>query len=97
MLPQPGEVGHGLGGVIDIALQVDKRRALGQHALTIAVVERFAHLAHIGVAGAEVHIVADADSVRAEGDHVGGFTYGFAVGNLRFTLVQVLLRKAEQV
>ena len=82
VLAQPGEIGHGLRRVVDIALQIDQRRSLRQDALLVAVVQRFADFAHVGVARAKEHVIANADGVGAEGDHVGGFTDRFAVGNL---------------
>ncbi len=97
VLLQPGEISHGLGRVINVALQVDQRRALGQHPLFEPFVERGAHFTHVGVAGPQVHVVANADGIGAEGDHVGGFTDGFTVGNLGFAFIQILLGQAEQV
>ena len=82
VLAQPGEIGHGLGRVVDIALQVNQRRTLRQNALLIAIIQRGADFAHIGVARSQEHIVANTNGIGAERDHVGGFTHGFAVGDL---------------
>ncbi len=97
VLLQPGEISHGLGRVINVALQVDQRRALGQHSLLEPFVERGAHFTHVGVAGPQVHVVANADGIGAKRDHVGGFTHRLAVGNLGLALVQILLGQAQQV
>ena len=83
--------------MVDVALEVDDAGPLGQHALREAVVEGVADFLHVGVAGAEEHVVADADDLRQEGDHVGGFADGFAVGDLRLAFVEVLDGQAEQV
>ena len=52
---------------------------------------------HVGVALADVHVIADSDDVCHEGDHVGGLTNGLAVGYLGFALVQILYFQAQQV
>ena len=90
-------VGHTLGGVVDVALEVDQGGPLLQHAVPVALLHRVGHLFHIGVALADVHIVPDADDVGHEGDHIGGLTDGLAVGNLALALVQVLDLQAQQV
>ena len=58
------QVGHGLCGMVEVALQVDNSRPYGQHTTGGAVVECFAYLAHVFVAFAQVHVVADADKIR---------------------------------
>ena len=97
MLLQPGQISHGLGRVINVALQVDQRRTLGQHPLLEPFIQCGAHFAHIGVTGTEEHVVTDADCIGAERDHIGRFTDGFAMGDLGFALIQILLGQTEQV
>ena len=63
----------------------------------MALGDRIHHLMHVGVALADVHIVADADHVRHEGDHVGRLAHGLAVGHLALALVKVLHGQAQQV
>ena len=91
------QVGQALGRVVEVALEVDDRRALQQDALAVALVERGGDLAHVGVALAEEHVVADADDLGEEADHRGGLAHGLAVGDLRGGLVELLGREAEQV
>ena len=83
-------VGHALGGVVHIALEVHQRGLLLQDAVPVALL----HGVHEGllvlVALADEHIVPDADDVGHEGHHVGGFPDGLAVGDLGLLLVQVL-------
>ena len=90
-------VRHGLGGMVDIALQVDQGGPLFKHALIKTCLNRLGHLAHVGIALADIHVISNADNIGHERDHVGGFAHGFAMGDLGFTLVQVLHLKAEQV
>ena len=90
-------VGHALGGVVDVALEVDQGGLLLQHAVLVALGHGVHHLVHVGVALADVHVVPDADDVGHEGDHVGGLADGLAVGDLALALVQVLDLQAQQV
>ena len=90
-------IGHALGGVVDVALQVDQGGLLLQHAVLVAGGDRVHHLVHVLVALADVHVVPDADDVGHEGDHVGGLTDGLTVGDLALALVQVLDLQAQQV
>ena len=94
---QPGQIGHGLGGVINIALQIHQRRALRQYALCKPVIKRCADFAHVGIPGTKEHVVANPDHVCTEGNHVGGFAYRFAVSDLRFPFVQVLLGQPQKI
>ena len=43
------------------------------------------------------HIVPDADDVRHEGHHIGGFPDGLAVGDLRLLFVQILNLQTQQI
>ena len=52
---------------------------------------------HVGVALADVHVIADSDDVCHERDHVGGLTDGLAVCYLGFALVQILYFQSQQV
>jgi hypothetical protein len=71
-----------LRGMIHIALQVDHAGPLMQHALVKTVLHRARHGAHVRVARAEKHVVANPDDLGQERDHVRRFAYGFAVGDL---------------
>ena len=90
-------IGHALGGMVDVALEVDERRALLEDTVAVALFERVDEGLLILVALADEHIVADADDVSHEGDHVGGLTHGLAVGDLAHLLVEHLLLKTEEV
>lgn len=97
MVDDVQHVGHGLGGVVDVALEVDQGGLLLQHAVLVALGHGVHELVHVGVALADVHVVADADDVGHEGDHVGGLADGLAVGDLALALVQILHLQAQQV
>ena len=90
-------VRHALGGMVDVALEVDQRGLLLQYARLVALGDGVHHVVHVGVALADVHVVPDADDVRHEGDHVGGLPHGFAMGDLALALVQILDLDAQQV
>ena len=90
-------VGHGLGGMVDVALQVDQRGLLLQNAVLVALGHSVHHVMHVLVALADVHVVTDADDVRHEGDHVGSLADGLAVGDLALALVQILHFQTQQV
>ncbi len=91
------EVGEALRRVVEVALQVDHRRPLREHAFAVALGERGRDLRHVGVPFAEVHVVADADDLGEEADHGGGLAHGLAVGDLRGRLLELLGAEAEQV
>ena len=91
------QVRHGLGGVVHVALEVDQGGPLLQDALFIALVQGVHEGLLVFVALLDEHIVPDADDIGHEGDHVGGFPDGLAVGDLALLLVQVLDFQAQQV
>ena len=68
-----------------------------QNAILVGLLHGLGDLGHVGVALADVHVVADADDVGHEGDHGSGLADGLAVSDLGLLLVQVLQLKAEQV
>ena len=90
-------IGHALGGMVHIALQVHQSGALLQNAVPIALLQSIHEGLLIGVTLTDIHIIADTDDISHEGDHVGGFPDGLAVGDLRLFLVQDLLLQAQQV
>ena len=90
-------VRHALRRVVDVALEVDERRLLLEHARLVALGDGVDDVVHVGVALADVHIVADADDVRHERDHVRGLAHRFAVRDLALALVEVLHLKPEKV
>ena len=73
---------HGLRRVVDVALEIDESRALLEDAVFKALFDGVDDLVHIGVALADVHIVADADDVGHEGDHVCRLADGLPVRDL---------------
>ena len=83
--------------MVDVALEVDQGGLLLQHAVLVALGHGVHELVHVGVALANVHVVADADDVGHEGHHVGGLADGLAVGDLALALVQILHLQAQQV
>ena len=90
-------IGHALGGVVDIALEIHQGRPLLQHPVPVALGHRVGYGLHIGVTLSDVHIVPDTDDIGHEGDHIGGLPHGLAVGDLALALVQVLDLQAQQV
>ena len=90
-------VGHALGRVVDVALEIDQRRLLLQHAVLVALGHGVHHGLLVGVALADVHVVADADDVRHEAYHVRSLAHRLAVGYLALALVEVLHLQAQQV
>ena len=50
---------------------------------------------HVFVAFAEEDVVANADGLGEERDHVRGLAHGFAVGDLRFAFVEFLKLQAR--
>ena len=88
MVLQLQQVGHRLGGMVDVALEADDAGALVEHALIEPFLNGPGDFAHVAVALAEIHVVADADDLRQERDHVRRLAHGFAVGDLRFALVE---------
>ena len=97
LLDEVKHVGGGLGGVVGVGLQGDERGTVVEHAVVIGLVDGLGDLGHVGVALADVHVVADADDVGHEGDHRGGLAHGLAVGDLRLALIEVLELKAQEV
>ena len=85
-----GRVSHTLSRMVDVALEVDQRRFLFEDAVFIALRDGIDDFFLVGMTFADVHVVADADDVGHEGDHVGRFPDRFAVGNLALLFVQVL-------
>ena len=83
--------------MIEVALEVDHTWPLVQHALLEALLHRARHLAHVAVALAEIHVVADPDDLGQERDHVRRLAHGLAMGDLGFALVEVRHRQAEGV
>ena len=96
-MDQVQRIGHALGRMVDIALKVDKRRDLLEHAVAVTLAHRLGNLMHIGVALADVHIIADTDNIGHEGDHVRRLADRLAVRDLRFALVEVLNLQPEHV
>ena len=45
----------------------------------------------------DVHVIPDTDDLCHKGDHIGGLSDSFAVGDLRLLLVQVLALESQQV
>ncbi len=54
-------------------------------------------VAHVLVAFADVHIIANAHNVGHKANHVGGFAGGFAMGHLGFAFFKVLDFEPQQV
>ena len=90
-------VGHALRRMIDVALEVHERRSLLEDAVAVAFFQRVHERLLILMTLMDVHVVADADDIGHEGDHVGGLTDGLAVRDLALLLVEDLLLKAQQV
>jgi len=83
------QIGQGLGGMVDIALEVYDCGPLVQDPFCKALVDCGRDLAHIAVAFAQEHVIADADRLGKEGDHGRGLAHGLAVGDLGFDLIQL--------
>jgi len=81
--------------VVDVALQVDHGRAGGQNAGLDALIEGFPDFALVAVAFAEVHVVANANRLGEEADHVRSFADGLAVRDLALAFVEVLHVEAK--
>ena len=90
-------IGHALRRMVDIALQVHQRGTLLENAVTVALFQRIHERLLIFVALMDVHVVADADDVGHERDHVGRFADGLAVGDLRLLFIEHLLLQTQQV
>ena len=90
-------VGHDLGGVIDVALEVHQRGLLLQHAALPTFGHGVYHGVHVGVAFADIHIVPDADNIRHEGDHVSRLPNGLPVGYLALAFFKIPDGDAQQV
>ena len=68
-----------------------------ENAVAVALLQSVHERLLVLVALMDVHIVADADDVGHEGDHVGRLADGLAVGDLGLLLVEDLLLEAEEV
>ena len=90
-------IGHALGGMVDVALEVDQGGLLLQDAVLIALGHGVHHLVHIGIALANVHVIPDADDVGHEGNHVGSLADGLPVCYLGLALIQVLYLQAKEI
>ena len=90
-------VGHALRRMVDVALQVDKGRSLLKDAVAVAFFQSVHERLLVLVALMDVHVVADADDVSHEGNHVGRLADRLAVGDLGLLLVENLLLEAEEV
>ena len=88
---------HTLGRVVHIALEVHQRGPLLQNAVPVAFIQGIHKGFLIFVTLTDEHIVPDADDVRHEGHHVGGFPNGLAVGDLRLLFVQILNLQTQQI
>ena len=64
IMDQMKGIGHRLGGMIDIALQIDQCGPLGQHTLLMPLAHCPGHLLHIGVALPDINVITDADDLR---------------------------------
>jgi hypothetical protein len=91
------EVGHALRGMVDVALQIDHRGPLLEHAVAETLIDGCRHFPHVGIALADVQVVADADDIRHEGDHVRRFAHRLPVRDLRRALVEVGHGQPEEV
>jgi len=91
------QVGHRLGGVVQVALQVDQGRALFENAVRKTLRDGVGHRFHVGVAFADVHVVANPDDIGHKGDHVRSLPDRLAMRDLRLALVQVLNSQSQQV
>ena len=87
------QVGQRLCGMVNIALEIDDTGSLVEDAPVKPFLHRLRDFAHIGIAFAQVHVVADADRLGQKRNHVGGLAHGFAMGDLGLLLVQ--LRQAQ--
>ena len=90
-------VRHALGRMVHVALQVHERRSLLEDTVAVALFQRVHERLLILMTLMDVHVVADADDVSHERDHVCGLTDGFAVGNLGLLLIENLLFQTQEV
>ena len=90
-------VRHTLGRMVDVALQVHKRRLLLEDAVPESFRHRVDDIMHVLVAFSDIHVIADTDDVRHEGNHIGSFTYRLAMSDLALLLIQILYFEAEQI
>ena len=90
-------VRHALGGMVDVALEVDQGGLLLQDARFMSLSHSVHDIVHVFVSLADVHVVADPDDIRHEGDHVGCLADGLAMCDLALALVQILNLQTEQV
>ena len=91
------EVRHGLCRMVDVALQVDERRALFKHTMMEAFIDGIHESLHVFMAFADKHVIADTDDIRHEGYHVRGLADGLTMGDLGFLLIQVIDGQTEQI
>lgn len=75
-------VSHCLCRVVDVTLQVHKRRFLLKDAILVALGYSVDNFVHVSISFADVHVIADPDDIRHEGNHVRGLAHSLAVGNL---------------
>ncbi len=97
MVDQMERIGHRLGRVVDIALEVDDGGPLRKDAFTVSLVDRGRHFLLISMAFTQVDVIADPDHFCEKRDHCGGFPNGFPMGYLRLLFIQILYRQPEQV
>ena len=83
--------------MIHIALEVYHHRALVEYPICASKIKGLSYFLHIGITLSKVHVIPNADCFREEGDHVCGFTNRFPMGNLGFSLIQILYRQTQQV
>ena len=76
--------------MVGVGLQGDQRGTVVENAVGVCLLDGLGDLGHIGVAGTDVHVVADTDDVGHEGNHGSGLANGLAVGDLGLLLVQIL-------
>ena len=88
---------HALRRMVNVALQVHERRSLLEDTVAVALFQRVHERLLVLVALMDVHVVADADDVSHEGNHVRGLADGLAVCDLGLLLVEDLLLEAEEV
>ena len=90
-------IGHCLCRMVDIALQVDKRWFLLKNPVFVSFCHSIYDFVHVGISFSDVHIVTDSDDICHERNHVGCLTNCLTMRNLRFSFIQILHLKSEQV
>ena len=91
------QIRQALRRMVNVALQIDHVGPLMQHALLKTFLHRGRHFAHVTVPLAEIHVIADADDLGHERNHVRRLAHRFAVRDLRFFLVQIREAQAQRV